>query len=238
LWATLALGACTGKLHLGTEPPVWQADHETGDLSQWAAGEGDAAVMLASAGVLTVESDQVHSGNWAVLATISTVDGLSFAQLKHRDIRHDAHFSAWFYIPRRYTILGYWDLFEFQGLAFPGIDTTETTLWSVDLRGGGDGADMTWYLWDNTRAMEYGPDVPLVAPIGRWFRIEAFVHQATDDSGRITVWIDGTKLADVSGVPTVPTSWLGWSVGSASNAIAEESVELFLDDATIVDLRR
>jgi len=86
--------------------------------------------------------------------------------------------------------------------------------------------------------VEYGPTVPLVAPIGRWFQIEAFVHQATDDSGRISVWIDGTKLAEVSGVPTVPTLWLGWSVGSTSNAIAEDTVESYLDDALIVAPRR
>lgn len=237
LWATLGLGACTGKLNLGSEPPVWQADHETGDLSQWSAGEGDAGVMLATAGMLTVQGDQVHSGTSAVLATITTVDGLSFAQLKHRQVPQDAHFGAWFYIPKRYTILGYWNLFEFQGLAYPSIDTTETTVWSVDLRGGGD-TDMTWYLWDNTRGVEYSPEAPLAAPVGRWFRIEAFVHQATDASGRIAVWIDGTKLADVSGVPTVPTLWLGWSVGSASNAIAEDPVEVYLDDATIVAPRK
>jgi hypothetical protein len=235
--AALGVAGCTGKLNLGKEPPVWLADHETGDLSQWIAGEGDAGVVVASEGTLTVESDQVHSGTSAVLATITTADGLSFARLNHRNVPQDSRFSAWFYIPQRYTILGYWSLFEFQGLAFPAIDTTEITLWSVDLRGSGDG-ELTWYLWDNLRSVEYGPAVPLAAPIGRWFRIEAFVHQATDDSGRMTVWIDGTKLAEVSGVSTVPTPWLGWSVGSTSNAIAEDSVELYLDDATIVASRR
>jgi hypothetical protein len=233
----LGLMACTGKIHLGTEPPLWQADHETGDLSQWTAREADAGVSIASGGTLTVESDQVHSGSSAVLATIATADGLSFARLNRRDVPQDAHFSAWFYIPRPYTIVGYWNLFELEGLTYPGIDTTESTLWSVDLRAGA-GTDMTWYLWDNLRGVEYGPDVPLVAPVGRWFRIEAFVHQATDNSGRISVWIDDTKLAEVSGVATVPTLWLGWSVGSSSNAIAEEPVEAYLDDATIVAPRK
>lgn len=233
LSAALALAACTGKLHLGTEPPLWQADHETGDLSQWLVGEGDAGVTLTSQGTLTVQDDQAHSGSSAVLATISTADGLAVARLNRRDLPQDAHLSAWFYIPRPYTIVGYWNLFELQGLAFPGIDATETPLWSVDLRGGA-GTDMTWYLWDDLHAVEYSPEVPLVAPIGRWFRIEAVVHQATDDTGRITVWLDGSKLADVTGIPTVPTPWLGWSVGSASNDIAEQPVDLYLDDAAIV----
>lgn len=236
LSAVVGLAACTGKIDLGTEPPIWQADHETGDLSQWTAGEADAGVSVVSGGTLTVEGDQVHSGSSAVLVTIATADGLSFARLNRRGVPQDAHFSAWFYIPRRYTILGYWNLFEFTGLTYPAMDVTETTLWSVDLRGGGD-TDMTWYLWDNTRAVEHGPEIPLAAPIGRWFLIEAFFHQALDDSGRIAVWIDGTKLAEVSGVPTVPTLWLGWSVGSSSNAIAEQPVESYLDDAKIVARR-
>jgi hypothetical protein len=237
LWAALGLSACTGKIHLGTEPPIWQADHETGDLSQWTAGEADAGVSFNAAGMLTVESDHVHSGSSAVLASIATVDGLSFARLNRRDVPQAAHFSAWFYIPRPYTVVGYWNLFEFQGLFEPTIDSDVATLWSVDLHGG-ESTDMTFYLWDNTHAVAYGPAVPLVAPVGRWFQIEAFVHQATDASGRITVWIDGSKLADVSGVPTVPTPWLGWSVGSSSNAIAEEPVELYLDDAMITAPRR
>lgn len=234
--AALALAACTGRIHLGTEPPFWAADHETGDLSQWTMGDADAGISMDFGGIVTVEGDYAHSGSSAVRATIATTNGLSSARLNRRDVPQDASLRAWFYIPRRYTVIGYWDLFELQGLADPTSQSTPETLWSVCLRDGGS-TEMTWYLWDNIHALEHSPVVPLAAPIGRWFQIEAYVHQATNDSGRITVWIDGTKLADVSGVATVPAMWLGWSIGSTSNAIAEQSVELYLDDATIIAAR-
>jgi hypothetical protein len=68
------------------------------------------------------------------------------------------------------------------------------------------------------------------------------MHQAMDNTGRVTFWIDGTLLVDVSGVSTVPSSWLSWNVGgSASNMnvggsasnITQQPAELFLDDAAI-----
>jgi predicted phosphoadenosine phosphosulfate sulfurtransferase len=77
----------------------------------------------------------------------------------------------------------------------------------------------------------------MVAPIGRWFLVEAFMHQAMDNSGQVTFWIDGALLVDVTGVSTVPTMWLSWNVGGSASNIAEPPAEIFLDDAAITRTR-
>ncbi len=236
-WVALGLAACTGKLHLGVEPSLWHADHESGDLSQWIDGITDAGASTAFGGTLLVENEKAHSGKSAVLATIATANGLSSARLNRLDVPEDAYFCAWFYIPRRYTIVGYWDLFELQGVVEPTGDFIPVTLWSVNLRDSGS-TGMTWYVWDNLHGVEHHPAVPLAAPVDRWFQIKAWVHRAADASGRISVWIDDKLLADVTGVPTALSAWLGWSIGSTSNAIAEPLVESYLDDAAIFDARK
>jgi predicted phosphoadenosine phosphosulfate sulfurtransferase len=72
-----------------------------------------------------------------------------------------------------------------------------------------------------------------VAPIQRWFLVEAFMHQATDNTGRIAFWIDGAPLVDVSGVSTVLSPWLSWDVGGAASNITQQPAEIYLDDAAI-----
>jgi hypothetical protein len=92
---------------------------------------------------------------------------------------------------------------------------------------------MSWYLFDGQRQKRYPPQVTTVAPIGRWFLVEAFMHQAMDNTGRVTFWIDGSLLVDVSGVSTVPSSWLSWNVGGSAYNITQQPAEIFLDDAAI-----
>jgi hypothetical protein len=59
------------------------------------------------------------------------------------------------------------------------------------------------------------------------------MHQATDNTGRVTFSIDGVQFADVKDVSTVPSAWLSWVVGGVSPSITEQPAELFLDDAAI-----
>jgi hypothetical protein len=144
---------------------------------------------------------------------------------------NDAYFRVWMYIPQRYTIGLYWNVFEFQGRDNPADPASYGYLWSLDLKQASNG-DMSWYLFDDKRKRNV-PTTTMVAPIGRWFLVEAFMHQATDNSGRVTFWIDGNLLVDVTGVSTVPSMWLSWNVGGSASNITEQPAEIFLDDAAI-----
>jgi hypothetical protein len=250
--ALLALGACSDQIHLGSvlpapdasyaldaldaldatpATPYWFADHETGNLSQWADGTSSDQIVSADA-QLTVVNSPTHSGRFAVRSAIYAATRTSYARLfRAGNLPNDAYFRVWMYIPQNYTIGQYWNVFEFQGRTDPATPSSYVYLWSLDLKQASSGA-MSWYLYDTPRARNV-PTATIVAPIGRWFLVEAFMHQATDNTGQVTFWIDDNLLVDVTGVSTVPTMWLSWNVGGSASNITQQPAEIFLDDAAI-----
>jgi hypothetical protein len=248
--ALVALGACSDQIHLGNllpapdasdvldatpAPPYWFADHETGDLSQWAEGASSDQIVSADA-QLTIINSPTHSGRFAVRSAIYAATRTSYARLYRSGVLpNDAYYRVWMYIRQNYTIGQYWNVFEFQGRTDPANPSSYVYLWSLDLKQASSG-DMSWYLFDDVRQNNV-PTTTMVAPIGRWFLVEAFMHQAMDNSGQVTFWIDGALLVDVTGVSTVPTMWLSWNVGGSASNIAEPPAEIFLDDAAITRTR-
>ncbi len=253
--ALASLGACSDKIDLGLEKYYWSADFETGDLSQWSklstfeplargpsssaeagppnAFTGGQAKSTGSAS-LTIVDTPVHSGNFAAKSAIDATGSVSFARLcRWGTLPQDAYYSVWMYIPTNYTIGNYWNLFEFQGRSDPADPATQVFLWSLDVARRSDG-QMSWYVWDWQRSHQLNPAVSTVAPVGRWFRVEAFMHQATDNSGDVKFWVDGVLLLEASGVSTLTSDWLYWAVGGAAIDITEQPAEVFLDDAAIL----
>jgi hypothetical protein len=234
--ATLtALAACSDQIDLGTEPPYWSADHETGDLSQWIEGGASAGgppVVSANA-QLTVVTSPTHSGKFAVRSAIFATGKNEYTRLyRWGNLPNDAYFKVWMWIPARYTIGQYWNVFEFQGRADPANPTTLRYLWSLNLEQASTG-EMSWYLFDDVRLRRYLPSATTVAPVGRWFLVEAFLHQATDNTGRIAFWVDGVPLIEVDGVSTMLSAWLSWDVGGSAPDITQQPAEIYLDDAAI-----
>jgi hypothetical protein len=234
----MALGACSDQIRLGSDT-YWSADFETGNLLQWSEGGTDGGAsaggqILSSDAQLSVVATPTHSGQYAAMSAIFAANGTSYARLyRWGSLPNDAYYRVWMYIPQNYTIGKYWNVFEFQGRTDPADSTTYVLLWSLDLEQASNG-DMSWYLYDDQRSLRHTPSVTTVAPIGRWFLVEAFMHQATDNTGHVTFWVDGKPLVDVSGVSTVPTMWLSWNVGGSAADITEPQAKIFLDDAAIV----
>ena len=238
----MAVGACSDQIHLGSDPlavdaapapPYWFADFETGNLSQWDEPAGGGGQILSSNAQLSVVTTPTHSGQYAASSAIFAANGTSYARLyRWGNLPNDLYYKVWMYIPQRYTIGLYWNVFEFQGRSNPADPNSYQYLWSLDLEQAPNG-DMSWYLYDDVRLKNYPPATTTVAPIGRWFLVEAFMHQATDNTGRVTFWIDGNLLVDVPGVSTVPSMWLSWNVGGSASNITQQPAEIFLDDADI-----
>jgi hypothetical protein len=51
------------------------------------------------------------------------------------------------------------------------------------------------------------------------------------------VWLDGTKVFDVTGKATLPSSYVEWGVGAATAVISPSSATLYFDDAAITTQR-
>jgi len=221
---------CSDHAFLGIEPPWWEADHETGDLSQWQQG-GTGGTSVSRDATLTIVESPVYSGHYAVRSSTNTGNP-SYARLSRQDnLPEEAYYSAWFYIPTPYAVGQYWNVFEFSGRSDSTNANTGVALWSLDLRQQSSG-ELVWYVYDDAAGRELKPSNPVMAPIGRWFRIEAFVRQATDQTGRVAFWIDDALFIDESAVSTVPSNWMAWSVGSAAGQMPQPA-DLYIDDAEI-----
>jgi hypothetical protein len=224
---------CRDQALLGTEPPDWLADHETGDFSQWSTG-GNGGTFVSNDGALNIVETPAHGGRYAAKSSINATGRLAYARVfRQENLPEQAYFGAWFYLPQSYTVTGqYWNLFEFSGRDDPTNTNTTIPLWSLNLRQSSD-SKLIWYVWDGLRSQEVKPADPVSPPIGRWFRVLAFVHQATDQTGRAAFWIDDAPFIDQSGVSTVPNNWMSWTVGGLSLDIAEQPAEVYIDDAMI-----
>jgi hypothetical protein len=227
---TLLVLGCSDQAFLGIEPPWWKADHETDDFSQWQQDKAG-GTSVSRDGTLTIVETPVHSGHYAVKSSVGTGNP-SHARLYRQDnLPVEGYYSAWFYIPTPYAVGQFWNIFEFSGRTDPTNANTGVAVWSLDLRQQSTG-ELLWYVYDDAGSRELKPSNPVVAPIGRWFRIQAFVRQAIDRTGRVTFWIDGALFIDQSAVSTVPSNWMSWSLGSAAGQMPQPA-DLYVDDAEI-----
>jgi hypothetical protein len=229
LAALLSLG-CSDRIPLGVEPAFWLADHETGDFSQWKEG-GDGDTYTSSNANLFVVETPVHSGRYAVRSSIENTSNQSLARLfRQGNLPKEAYYSIWLYLPKLYGVGQYWNVFEFKARREPNNPTTEVYLWSLDLRQESNDR-LVWYVYDQIGKQELDSAVPVVAALGRWTRVTAYVRRATDKTGQVTFWIDDQLLVSQE-IPPVPSDWMCWSVGSVAAGMPQPS-DLFLDDAMI-----
>lgn len=74
-------------------------------------------------------------------------------------------------------------------------------------------------------------------PIGQWFQVEVNLHSATDSSGNLTVWLNGTQIFAVVNQATMPSSYVEWVVGGATESIDPDPGIMFIDDAAVAKRR-
>ena len=141
----------------------------------------------------------------------------------------------------RHRLIGLWVVLEMMAssaLLAPAVSkgATDEILWSADMETG----DMTqWYA----PATEAGggkrfQQTMVDLPVGRWVHIETYLKQATDFSGRIMVWQDGTQIFDEDNIKTkYPDGDDQWSVNLYSDGLSPSPSVLYIDDATIATYR-
>jgi hypothetical protein len=96
------------------------------------------------------------------------------------------------------------------------------------------GGDMALVVYDHRQQYLEAPladPVPTV-PVGRWFQLECFYRNAGDSSGRLTVWLDGLLVYDLSR-PMGASPTIGFTPCSLADDLIPSAVELYLDDIAI-----
>jgi len=92
---------------------------------------------------------------------------------------------------------------------------------------------MYFYLWDAMHSTSHDAATQVDVPVGRWVHIETFFQRSTGTDGQITIWQDGVKLFDLSGIQTTTSDNQQWALSNYTDNINPSSTVIYADDAVI-----
>jgi len=231
----LAGSACSPRLDVGSDV-LWVARFEGNSFDEWNGAPGGRADVPVPPDTSEISSEHPRNGAFAAKLTVNA--GSDGAQHnvglgRKGSLPAAAYYSAWYYIPRTIAVGGFWVIFKFRQRAAADDAGSEGELFDIDLKQTPAG-EMTLELYDFRIAGARSLDVPEpILPVGVWFQIEAFYRNAADASGRLTIWLDGQQVVDLSGEATSPTAWTEWDVVNVAKDLNPSPTVLFVDDCAI-----
>jgi hypothetical protein len=182
---------------------------------------------------LAVSTDFAHTGRYSVKLTNGAVSMSESAHLwRQDDYPAEAYYSAWFYLPRAYQTTADWSLVQFQ--VPPSADGGPIgQLLDIDLRSLPNG-DLILSVYDHRPAYLRSPtpDPAILVPVGQWFQIETFYRNLDDDTGQLTVWLDGQLNYDLHR-PFGANSAVYWTVSSKTYGLSPAESVIYIDDAAV-----
>lgn len=214
--------------------PLWRANHETGNLSQWWSAGGGGEFDSGDADTV-VSAKRPHTGRYSAQMTLTTnSSGTRLFRWREPERRPAAYFSAWYYVPRRYIVDQWWNIFQFKS---ESEDKSRTDpFWVVNVGNRARGG-MFLYLRDERAGRTYGQRLKNF-PARRWVHLEAFLRQSANATGRLVLWQNGVKLFDLQGITTTfPGGAQHWSVNNYGDGIRPTPATIFVDDAAISTAR-
>jgi hypothetical protein len=235
----LLAGGCGEPLALGSDL-IWSADHEGGDLGDWSLeSRGGAHPGPESGSSIEISSERARRGSYSVKLTRPAV-GADAGPLLFRELGGArAYYSAWYSLPSAPQSISYWTIAQFraQPASDPDAAPHGVNLNLKVLPGG----QMVLVAFDNDEAQLQAPlaDPTPFVPIGGWFHVEALYENGGAAPGRLTVWLDGTRVYEM------PTGAL---VGGADSVayympcnvakdLGPEPAVIFVDDVAISAVR-
>ncbi len=255
MMGSVAAGGCGQDLPVGSDV-LWTARFEGADLGEWTGVAGGGVAAYPAPNAVDVSSDHVRNGTYAARLTIQTTsDGAQANAGLTRTgfLPVEGYYSAWYYLPLAANVSTFWVIFKFRMRSVADDPSTEAELFDLNLASTPSGG-MTLRLFDHRSG-----DIPLdVAapdvPVGTWFQVEAYYlnpgsaasfdggaidGNASDGGaargagGRLTFWLDGRQIVDVTDRPMAPTSWVAWDVVSVAVNLNPSSAVLYVDDCAI-----
>jgi len=228
----LAAG-CGSQLDVGSDL-IWTARFETNDLSEYTSlPSGSVNANPSTTASVVVSGERAHTGSAAAKLAIDTtgqqLQNVGLALLG--DLPIEAYYSAWYYLPRSVTVGPYWVIFKFRMRTDAANASTTNELFDVNLDNLPSG-EMTLRLFDH-RSGNLPLDVASpVVPVGEWFQLEGFYRNAQDQSGHLTLWLDGRPIIDLQ-QPMAPTPWVAWDAGSIAPDLTPASATIHIDDCAV-----
>jgi len=233
---------CGQELDVGSDV-LWTARFETADFSEWMAVSGGNAAAFPAPNVIDVSNDRVRRGRYAARLTIQTASDGSQANAglsRTGSLPVEGYYSAWYFLPSAVKVSTFWVLFKFRMRSVADDASTASELFDLNLANTSSGG-MTLRLYDHRSSGDIPLDVAAPnIPVGAWFQVEAYYRNpgtgadggATDNGGRLTFWLDGHQIVDVTG-PMAPTSWVAWDVVSVAVNLDPSTAVLYVDDCAV-----
>jgi hypothetical protein len=217
-----------------TTPPTdvqWSSGLETGNFSEWEQNWGG-GIFNTGTGNASVSSDVAHSGRYSAKMAIDTSSGGPQAVriFRWNESRADqsAYYRVWYYFPQQYSGMNWWNVFQWKSKT----PSRNDAFWQLNVGNRPDGT-MNFYVYNWVNSRSYSQSVVNI-PVGRWFRVDAFYTQSSDNNGRVTFWQDGVKFFDMSGVNTkYPDGDVQWAVANYTDGISPSKATIYVDDAAI-----
>ena len=232
--ALLAAG-CGPRMDLGSNV-LWSSEFEGGNFDEWTSVPGGSANAFPSPNTITVSNAYAHHGHYAAELTIDAEpDGTqaNAGLVRKGGLPVEAYYSAWYDLPRTVTVGSFWILFKLRLRTDANDPNTENEFYDLELVNTADGA-LTLQLYDHQSGANVPPPAPApVVPVSVWFQLEAFYRNAQDDSGRLTIWLDGQQVFDVAAQPMAPTPWVEWDAVNVGENLTPSSVIVAIDDCAI-----
>ena len=206
---------------------------------------GSVSGMSASS-TIAVAASQSHSGAHAAQLQNNMTEQQQNCSLTRTGttLPARAYYSAWFYLPQRYTVGagGFWAIMKFRRRDGNG---NQHELYDLDLKDSGTDMTLRLYNWDKGTTEATLDSMDRKVPIGAWFQIEAYYCFAAEcnssNDPAFSLWLDGTKLLDIPSRTSEVTSWVAWEVANIGQGLTDPTktppvsatVTLFVDDAAI-----
>ncbi len=232
LWGLAVASGCAPRLDLGSDL-LWQARHETGDLSEWSADMKGGSSADTPDTSIAVSTEFAHGGTHAVKLANAAVSNYEEVRAWRVDqYPQAAYYSAWFYLPRAYQTSVDWTIMQLRA-PLPADPTTISLLLDVDLRSLPSG-DLILSVYDHRqqylRAATPDPAVPV--PIGDWFQVQAYFDYSSGSDGRFALWLNDRLLYDLQR-PFNLSGLVYFSICSVSQGLSPTDSTLYVDDAAV-----
>jgi hypothetical protein len=222
-----------GPARLGQDPGIlWWTDHESGSFSDWDDGGSHWSIEGASTKIVSRPSP-TRSGQYSFESVIASPGAgvQSGAQaVRATGLPSDGYYSAWFYLPQAVTSTTYLVLTKFRSRKNAADTNSITNAWDVDLFTDANGMFLELCDHANSNGLQ---DHTHVVPVQAWFQIEVHLRAATDDTGEVTVWLNGAQVFEVSLRATMPTSYVEWAVGGVAEVISPTPMTMLIDDVAV-----
>lgn len=224
---------------------MWDAGHE-GGLTEWGTGSGFSGGGFFNSGVATVEAsdDQAHSGTFSMKMTINTSAAVDTAirafRWQESFTGRDLFYRAWYYFPAHHIPTTFWNIMQFKSEVYDSNGTllANDPIFTVGLDNDGVGGNLRIHVF-YFGALFGGSDVQFNQaladmPIGQWVKLEAFLHQAENNTGILRLWQDDVLIIEQTGLQTkYVDGFNSWSINNYSNGLAPSTATIYIDDAAI-----